>query len=69
MAMKYNFDELPDAAFIDEKALALVLGVSAITVRRRSAQGSLPSPIKFSNRCTRWNVGEVRKVISSLSAA
>ena len=59
-----SFDELPDSALVDDKTLAIVFGVQPGTIWRRSRAGELPPPVKFSSRCTRWNVGAVRKVLA-----
>lgn len=62
-----NFDELPDSAHVDDRTLALLFGVTPGTIWRRARAGELPAPIRFSSRCTRWNVGAVRKVLAQKS--
>ena len=69
MVTGVNFDDLENGAFIDAQTLARVLGVKPNTVWRRSAAGDLPKPIKFSTRCTRWNVGQIRKALADKTGA
>jgi predicted DNA-binding transcriptional regulator AlpA len=56
------FDELPDAALVDVRTIALVEGVCVQTVWRRVRDGTFPKPqprLPGSNT-TRWTVGSVR---------
>lgn len=64
ISQPHDFDELPDSAHVDDKTLAVVLGVSPNTVWRRARAGALPAPIRFSSRCTRWNVGAIRQALA-----
>jgi predicted DNA-binding transcriptional regulator AlpA len=52
--------ELPERAFIDEKALAQALGVTKRTVRRMVGRYELPPPVSFAGR-SMW---QVRKVLT-----
>lgn len=55
-----NFDQLPDSAKIDVKAVAAVEGCSVATVWRRVSSGLLPAPEKIGGT-TRWRVGAIRQ--------
>jgi predicted DNA-binding transcriptional regulator AlpA len=55
-----SFDRLADSAFVADAELADLFGVMPNTIWRWAKQGLLPAPRRFSTRCTRWNVGEVR---------
>ena len=59
-----NIDTLPDMAMIDVKTLASLMGVSTMTVWRRvNDTPNFPQPMKLSARCTRWKLGDVRKML------
>lgn len=60
-----GFDELPDSAHVDDKTLAALFGTSTTTIWRRVRRGELPQPVRFSTRCTRWRVGEIRAVLAA----
>lgn len=68
-AKSSNFDALPDSANIDDKTMAEVFGVAPSTIWRRARAGDLPKPTRFSDRCTRWNVGQVRQVLAQKLSA
>lgn len=57
-----NFDSLPNAAAVDAKTVAALCGCNVSTVWDRSSRGDLPKPLKIGGS-TRWNVGELRKVL------
>ena len=68
-----NFDTLPDSAFIRESQLVqspkrpdtpAPLPFSAPTLWRKAKAGTLPAPVKLSERVTAWNVGAVRAWIA-----
>ncbi len=59
-----QFDELPDSAHVQVRTVAAVVGVSSATVWRMVRNGSLPSPKKLSLRCSRWNVGDLRRALA-----
>lgn len=61
------FDTLPDAALIDVRTYALLLGCSENTVWRRAKARALPMPIRVSSQQTRWRVGDVRKALATLT--
>jgi predicted DNA-binding transcriptional regulator AlpA len=57
-----NFDDLPNAAFVDVNVVAALFGCRPPTVWLRVRKKELPTPRKFSMH-TRWNVGELRAVL------
>jgi predicted DNA-binding transcriptional regulator AlpA len=61
------FDHLPDSAQVRLPVVAALNGVSAVTVWRWSKTGSLPRPIRRGG-VTTWNVGELRRTMTSASA-
>ncbi|WP_346730421.1 hypothetical protein [Caballeronia sp. dw_19] len=58
-----SFDEMPDAAMVDDKTVAALCGCNVSTVWDRSKSGALPKPRKIGGS-TRWNVGELRVVLA-----
>lgn len=63
-----NFDDLPDSAFIRLPTLKMLYGISAASCWRGVKRGSIPRPIKLSERCTCWNVGQVRAALAAKAA-
>ncbi|MCK0508483.1 helix-turn-helix transcriptional regulator [Aromatoleum anaerobium] len=61
-----NFDSLPDAAMVDVKTVAAILGKSESSIWRDARTGKL-QPIKTGPACTRWNVGAIRRHLAALS--
>ena len=57
-----DFDKLPDAAHVDVNTVAMLFGCAAATVWLRVRRKQLPAPRKFGSH-TRWNVGELRKLL------
>lgn len=57
-----NFDSLPNAAGVDVHTVAALCGCTVSTVWERSRRNALPKPRKIGGS-TRWNVGELRKVL------
>lgn len=55
-----NFSSMPDEAYIRLNTVKRLYGVSSATVWRKSKALTMPSPIKLSERCTAWNVGQIR---------
>ena len=64
-----TFDQLPNGAYVRLSQLvqlpnrvcaSVPLPFSAPTLWRMVREGAFPRPIKFANRVTAWNVGEVR---------
>lgn len=69
----FNFDDLPDSAFIRESQLVQspkrpnanpVLPFSGPTLWRKVRSGDFPKPVKLSERITAWRVSDVRKWIN-----
>ncbi|MFL9930881.1 transcriptional regulator [Paraburkholderia sp. RL18-103-BIB-C] len=54
---------LPDDAYVDVRVVAGLFGCAIPTVWRRARTGLLPTPRKFGSS-TRWNVGELRAVLT-----
>jgi hypothetical protein len=63
-----HFDELPDSAHVDIGVVAALLGVSPSTIRRRIAEGELPTPQEVLGM-QRYQVGIVRNVILPCAGA
>ena len=63
-----NFDDLPASAQIPARTLAILLGISEVSVWRWSKAGKLPRPRKLGANTTRFNVGEVREALANLAA-
>jgi len=57
-----EFDKLPDAAHVDVNTVAALFGCKPPTIWLRVRRKALPAPRKFGAH-TRWNVGELRKVL------
>ncbi|AYQ37640.1 hypothetical protein BLA9940_05949 [Burkholderia aenigmatica] len=62
-----NFDSLPNAASVSDVVVAALCGCHVGTVWDRAKRGSLPKPIKIGGS-TRWNVGELRAVLTGAHA-
>ena len=60
-----NFDALPNSAYIRLPVVMALYGISSSTVWRNVKNGSIPSPSKLSERCTAWNVGQVRVALAA----
>ena len=60
-----HFDKLPDSAFIRLSTLKLLYGVSAATIWRCAKNGTMPKPVKLTERTTAWNVGLVRASLAA----
>lgn len=61
-----DFDQLPNSAFIRVNVLAKLIGCSIPTVWRKTRNGSLPQPVKFSSHVTSWNVGAIREALREI---
>lgn len=61
-----QFEALPPSACVRQPVVLAIYGISASTLWRRVADGSLPKPRKLSARVTVWNVGELRTHLSSI---
>ena len=62
-AIPFNFDTLPDSAFVRADALfaAGLLPFSRATLWRLVKAGRFPAPAKLSENITAWEVGAVRR--------
>lgn len=63
-----QFDQLPDAAHVDVRTVAGLFGISVPTVWRHTRSGKLPAPRKI-GASTRWNVAELRALLSASAHA
>lgn len=62
-----KFATWPDDAFVRIDVVARLFACSRATVWRRTADGSLPAPVKLSARSTAWRVGDLRRVLRALA--
>ena len=60
-----NFEDMPDSSFVRLPVVRALYGVSTATIWRNSASGRMPSPVQLSERCTAWNVGQIRADLAS----
>lgn len=56
-----HFDDLPNSAHVRVGTVAAIWGCSKAQIWRLAAAGKIPKPIKFSERVTVWNVGQLRQ--------
>jgi predicted DNA-binding transcriptional regulator AlpA len=62
------WETLPDSAHVRLPTVESLFGISSATVWRRVAAGTLPKPIKFSERVTTWRVADLRAVLNAKAA-
>jgi len=60
-----QFDNLPDSAFVRLNTVKRIYGVSSATIWRGCKKGTIPKPSKLSERCTAWNVGQIRAALAA----
>lgn len=60
-----NFDQLPDSAYIRLPVMKGLYGVSAASIWRGVKNATIPKPAKLSERCTAWNVGQIRAALAA----
>lgn len=60
-----HFDELPDSAHVRQPVVQALYACSASTLWRRVNDGGIPRPRRFPPRSIAWNVGELRRDLSS----
>lgn len=60
-----QFDQLPNSAYIRLPVMKGLYGVSSCSIWRGVKNGTIPSPVKISERCTAWNVGLVRAALAA----
>lgn len=59
-----EFGNLPDEALTSIKIFAAVIGSGVSTIYRRAAlEPDFPKSTKFSKRCSRYRVGDIRAYI------
>lgn len=59
-----SLDNLPASALLSDREIAQLVGVAPTTIWRWAKAGILPPPQRIGLRCTRWNLGEVRKALA-----
>lgn len=59
-----SFDALPDAAHVPAKTAAAIIGMSEASIWRMVKVGKLTAK-KIGERATRFNVGEIRKLLAA----
>ncbi len=59
----YNFDKLPDSAYVRLPVVTNLYAISATSVGRNVKTGHIPKPKKLTSRTTAWNVGELRAAL------
>jgi predicted DNA-binding transcriptional regulator AlpA len=64
-----NLDLMPNSAFVRLPVVAMAYGYSKATVWRNVKKGTMPKPVKISERCTAWNVGLIRADLAAKAAA
>ncbi|WP_211161442.1 helix-turn-helix transcriptional regulator [Aromatoleum bremense] len=63
-----NFDALPDAAHVRLPVVCGLFACSPATAWRRAKAGTLPAPVKLSDRVTAWRVGDLRAALADIRA-
>jgi predicted DNA-binding transcriptional regulator AlpA len=63
-----NFDSLPDAAHVRLPVVCGLFACSPATAWRRTKAGTLPAPVKLSDRVTAWRVGDLRAALADVRA-
>jgi len=60
-----HFDQLPDSAMVTIKTLCAVSDLAESTAWRRcKLEADFPKPIRLGAKCTRFNVGDVRRFLA-----
>ncbi|HEY9268668.1 MAG TPA: AlpA family phage regulatory protein [Methylotenera sp.] len=60
-----NFDLLPDSAYIRLPVMKGLFGVSAASIWRGCKNGTIPKPVKLTERTTAWSVKSVRAALAA----
>jgi predicted DNA-binding transcriptional regulator AlpA len=63
-----HFDKLPDSAHVRLPVVAGLYGCSFPTIWRNVKAGKIPAPVKLTENCTAWNVGQLRKALAGRAA-
>lgn len=64
-----QFDSLPNSAYIRLPVMRGLYGVSSASIWRGVKNNTIPKPRKLSERCTAWNVGQVRAALAAKTGA
>ena len=64
-----QFDQMPNSAYIRLPVIMSLYSVSAATIWRGVKNSTIPKPAKLSERCTAWNVGQVRSALAAKAVA
>lgn len=67
-ALEY-FDHLPDSAYIRLPILKALYACSPASIWRGVKNGTIPKPVKLTERTTAWNVGLIRAALAEKAAA
>lgn len=60
-----NFEAMPCSAYIRLPVIKALYGVSSATIWRGVKAGTIPKPVKLTERTTAWNVGQVRAALAA----
>lgn len=63
-----NFESLPTSGYIRLPVIKRLYGVSSATIWRGVRNGTIPKPVKLTERTTAWNVGLVRAALAKAGA-
>lgn len=63
-----NFSLLPDDAHVRLPVVCGLYACSPATAWRRTKAGTIPTPVKLSDRVTAWRVGDLRAALAQLRA-
>lgn len=63
-ALTSALNTLPDECLVDAEAVALLMGLSAVTIRQRR-NPAIPRPLA-GLRVLRWRLGDVRQMLRGL---
>ena len=69
MAKQTNFDDLPGDAFLRQPQVLNLVPFSSATLWRKVKDGSFPSPVKLSERCTAWKIQAIREWLAAQASA
>ena len=60
-----QFDQMPNSAYIRLPVMKGLYGVSAATIYRGCKKGTIPKPVKLTERTSAWNVGLIRAALAA----
>jgi predicted DNA-binding transcriptional regulator AlpA len=61
-----HFDQLPNSAMVSVKVFSALISAAESTIwRRAKLEPDFPQPNKLGEKCTRFKVGNIRKLIAS----